>query len=132
MNPNNIVIKESDIVFAAIKRCNKIIGYLWISPFFITKEGYRQMFKKSVEEKYNVKIILKDINNLWPIKVNFNISYSIWKNDYPCIEHKSLGNILINNNQEFISLFNEYIKNEEIRIINIKLLLINDQILVNL
>lgn len=121
MNLNNIIINESNIVFLGIKRSNKIIGYLWIFSFFILKEGYRQMYKKWDEKKYNVKVGLKDIKNIFTIKGNVFITYLIWKNNYFFIESINLGN-----------LFHKYAKNEEIMIINIKILLINDLTLENL
>lgn len=127
MNINNRIINKSNMVSLGIKRSNKIIGYLWISLFFILKEGYRQMYKKWGEKKYNVKVRLKYINNIFPIKENVFINYSKWKNNYLCIESINFRNFIINNNNEFINLSNKYIKkNEEIMIINIKFLLINN------
>lgn len=56
MNTNNL---NEFITFLTVKRFNKNLGYLWIYSFFISKEGYRQMYKLGDEIKYNIKKQLK-------------------------------------------------------------------------
>ena len=44
-----------------VKRNKKLLGYLWISLYFILKEGYRQIYKLNDERFYNIKVQLKEI-----------------------------------------------------------------------
>ena len=51
-----------------VKRNKKLLGYLWISLYFILKEGYRQIYKLNDERFYNIKVQLKEIKKNYTIK----------------------------------------------------------------
>ena len=53
-----------------VKRNKKLLGYLWISLYFISKEGYRQIYKSNDESFYNIKVQLKEIKKNYTINNN--------------------------------------------------------------
>ena len=56
MNTKHI-INDNDVNFLPLKRSKKLLGYLWISPYFISKEGYNKCIKRIMRKliilKYN-------------------------------------------------------------------------------
>jgi hypothetical protein len=90
------------------------------------------MYKNKNEKIYNLRIQLKEIKDIFPIKGTIIVSTREWKDNYSYRRNFKIENVYLNNIYDFLKFFNEYKKLKDIIIINIKILLINDERLENL
>ena len=90
------------------------------------------MYKKNNEKAYNIKIQLKEINNIFPIKGNIIITIREWKKISSEKKFIKFKNTNIDNINDFKNLFYKYKNMENIIILNIKILLVEEDLVENL